>query len=202
MFGINKNKLSTLEEVRKAYENLSEEDKSAFHQSIADRVHESVGAQEEAEGQKDTQTAADREHEAVGEAEADKKAANPEEKPTEKTAEDSDASSDKGEAEAKPEAGEEDKAADESDAGKETVEKGKEQKVDETAKAGSGLEASLAKIVELLEKMVVKPEANNDEDKLAESSKKYATGLSGGYTGEKGGNKFTEADTERFLKNR
>lgn len=198
MFGINKNKLSTLEEVRKAYENLSEEDKSAFHQSIADRVHESVGAQEEAEGQKDTQTAADREHEAVGEAEADKKADKPEEKP----AEESDTSSDKGEAEAKPESDGEDKLASKSEAGKETGEKGEEPKVEEPAKSGSGLEASLIKIVELLEKMVAKPEASNDEDKLAESSKKYATGLSGGYTGEKGGNKFTEADTERFLRNR
>ncbi len=59
-------KLTTLEQVRKAYEDLSEDDKKSFHQSIADRVHESIAAQERADGNKDSQSAADREHEALG----------------------------------------------------------------------------------------------------------------------------------------
>ena len=65
------NKMSTLEEVRKAYEDLTDEDKKAFHQSLADRVHESVAAQEEHKGETDAQTAADREHEALGEEHAE-----------------------------------------------------------------------------------------------------------------------------------
>lgn len=59
-------KLTTLEQVRKAYEDLSEDDKKSFHQSIADRVHESIAAQERADGNKDSQSAAAREHEALG----------------------------------------------------------------------------------------------------------------------------------------
>lgn len=58
--------LTTLEQVRKAYEDLSEDDKKSFHQSIADRVHESIAAQERADGNKDSQSAAAREHEALG----------------------------------------------------------------------------------------------------------------------------------------
>ena len=73
MFGIkkDKDKPTTLEEVRKAYEDLSDEDKKSFHQSIADRIHESVGEQKAENGQKDEQSAADREHEALGEEHAD-----------------------------------------------------------------------------------------------------------------------------------
>ena len=63
--------LTTLEMVRKAYEDLSEEDKKTFTQSLSDRVHESVAAQERAEGDEDSQTAEDREHEALGEEHAE-----------------------------------------------------------------------------------------------------------------------------------
>lgn len=66
-------KPSTLEEVRKAYEDLSEDDKKSFHQSIADRVHESIAAQEREHGQEDSQSAAAREHEALGAEHADGK---------------------------------------------------------------------------------------------------------------------------------
>lgn len=59
-------KLTTLEQVRKAYEDLSEDDKKSFHQSISDRVHESIAAQERADGNKDSQSAEAREHEALG----------------------------------------------------------------------------------------------------------------------------------------
>nr|DAP53567.1 MAG TPA: hypothetical protein [Caudoviricetes sp.] len=71
LFGKKEEKPTTLEEVRKAYENLSDDDKKSFHQSITDRVHESIGEQEAENGQKDEQTAADREHEALGEEHAD-----------------------------------------------------------------------------------------------------------------------------------
>lgn len=58
--------MTTLEQVRKAYEDLSDDDKKSFHQSIADRVHESIAAQERADGNENSQSAADREHEALG----------------------------------------------------------------------------------------------------------------------------------------
>lgn len=58
--------MTTLEQVRKAYEDLSEDDKKSFHQSIADRVHESIAAQERADGNEDSQSAEAREHEALG----------------------------------------------------------------------------------------------------------------------------------------
>lgn len=67
------NKMTTLEQIRKAYEDLSDEDKKSFHQSIADRIHESIGEQEHEDGNKDSQSAADREHEALGMEHADGK---------------------------------------------------------------------------------------------------------------------------------
>lgn len=60
------NEMTTLEQVRKAYEDLSEDDKKSFHQSISDRVHESIAAQERADGNDDSQSAEAREHEALG----------------------------------------------------------------------------------------------------------------------------------------
>lgn len=65
--------MTTLEQVRKAYEDLSDDDKKSFHQSIADRVHESIAAQERADGNADSQSAAAREHEALGEEHAEGK---------------------------------------------------------------------------------------------------------------------------------
>ena len=65
--------MTTLEQVRKAYEDLSDDDKKSFHQSIADRIHESIGEQEHDDGNKDRQSAADREHEALGAEHADGK---------------------------------------------------------------------------------------------------------------------------------
>lgn len=66
-------KMTTLEEVKKAYADLSEDDKKSFHQSIADRVHESIAAQEREHGQEDSQSAEAREHEALGEEHAEGK---------------------------------------------------------------------------------------------------------------------------------
>lgn len=73
LFKRRRDKMSTLDEVRKAYEDLSDDDKKAFHQSIADRIHESIGEQETESGTKDSQTDADREHEALGEEHAEGK---------------------------------------------------------------------------------------------------------------------------------
>lgn len=67
------NNMTTLEQIRKAYEDLSEDDKKSFHQSISDRVHESIAAQERADGNEDSQSAAAREHEALGAEHADGK---------------------------------------------------------------------------------------------------------------------------------
>lgn len=63
--------MTTLEEVRKAYEDLSEDDKAKFHQSLKDRVDESVAAQEREHGEEDSQTAKDRIDEAEGAEKAD-----------------------------------------------------------------------------------------------------------------------------------
>lgn len=65
--------MTTLEQIRKAYDDLSDDDKESFRQSIADRIHESIGEQEHDDGDKDSQSAADREHEALGEEHADGK---------------------------------------------------------------------------------------------------------------------------------
>lgn len=59
--------MSTLDDVRKAYADLSEDDKKKFHQALADRVHESLASQERAQGTEDSQSAEAREHEALGE---------------------------------------------------------------------------------------------------------------------------------------
>lgn len=65
-----KPEMTTLEQVKKAYADLSEEDKKAFHQSLKDRVDESVGEQEHLDGDRDSQTAKDRVDEAEGEEKA------------------------------------------------------------------------------------------------------------------------------------
>lgn len=67
--------MTTLEQVRKGYENLSDDDKKTFHQSLSDRVHESIAAQERADGDEDKQSAEDREHEALGAEHADERRA-------------------------------------------------------------------------------------------------------------------------------
>lgn len=77
MFERKKNKkqeetqLTTLEQIRKAYEDLSDDDKKSFHQSLSDRIHESIAAQERADGNEDSQSAEAREHEALGEEHAE-----------------------------------------------------------------------------------------------------------------------------------
>ena len=57
----------TIEQILKAYKDLSEDDKKKFKQSIEDRIDESVGEQEHLDGDKDSQTAKDRVAESLGE---------------------------------------------------------------------------------------------------------------------------------------
>lgn len=69
-----KEQMTTLEQIRKAYDDLSDEDKKSFHeyqQSLSDRVHESIAAQEREDGNEDSQSAEAREHEALGAEHAD-----------------------------------------------------------------------------------------------------------------------------------
>ena len=65
LFG-KKEKLSTLEEIKRAYESLSEDAKKSFKESIKDHVDESVAAQKEDSGDKTEQSAEAEIHEAEG----------------------------------------------------------------------------------------------------------------------------------------
>lgn len=66
--------MTTLEQILKAYKDLSDDDKKNFKESIDDRIDESVGEQEHLDGDKDSQSAKDRIDEAIGTEDADKKA--------------------------------------------------------------------------------------------------------------------------------
>lgn len=63
---VKKEKPSTLEEIKRAYESLSEDDKKSFKESIKDHVDESVAAQKEDSGEKTEQSAEAEIHEAEG----------------------------------------------------------------------------------------------------------------------------------------
>ena len=65
LFG-KKEKPSTLEEIKRAYESLSEDDKKSFKESIKDHVDESVAAQKEDSGEQTEQSAEAEIHEAEG----------------------------------------------------------------------------------------------------------------------------------------
>lgn len=72
LFG-KKEKPSTLEEIKRAYESLSDDDKKSFQESIKDHVDESVAAQKEDSGEKTEQSAEAEIHEAEGAEHADGK---------------------------------------------------------------------------------------------------------------------------------
>ncbi len=72
LFG-KKEKPSTLEEIKRAYESLSDDDKKSFQESIKDHVDESVAAQKEDSGEKTKQSAEAEIHEAEGAEHADGK---------------------------------------------------------------------------------------------------------------------------------
>lgn len=63
--------MTTFEEIVKAYEDLSEDDKKKFHQTLKDRIDESVADQEREDKDEDKQDAKDRVDEALGEEEKD-----------------------------------------------------------------------------------------------------------------------------------
>ena len=65
LFG-KKEKPSTLEEIKRAYESLSDDDKKSFQESIKDHVDESVAAQKEDAGEKTDESAEAEIHEAEG----------------------------------------------------------------------------------------------------------------------------------------
>lgn len=65
LFG-KKEKPSTLEEIKRAYESLSDDDKKSFQESIKDHVDESVAAQKENAGEKTDESAEAEIHEAEG----------------------------------------------------------------------------------------------------------------------------------------
>ena len=63
---VKKEKPSTLEEIKRAYESLSDDDKKSFQESIKDHVDESVAAQKEDSGEKTEHSAEAEIHEAEG----------------------------------------------------------------------------------------------------------------------------------------
>lgn len=65
LFG-KKEKPSTLEEIKRAYESLSDDDKKSFNESIKDHVDESVAAQKKDAGEKTDESAEAEIHEAEG----------------------------------------------------------------------------------------------------------------------------------------
>ena len=164
MFGIKKDKPTALDEVRKAYENLSDEDKKTFEQSIADRVHESVGEQEAENDQKDDQTAADREHEALGEEHAEGKGETEELGGTDKPA--------AGEAEgaAKPE---------EEEAGEEAPEEKHEAAQEDKHEQAAEADEDLREVVKALEARISQLEMAADKapKKASEEEVDYLTAL-------------------------
>lgn len=167
-------KLTTLEEVKKAYENLSDEDRKAFHQSIADRVHESVAAQETDEGQKDTQSAEAREHEALGAEHVDGEG-----ETSELHAED-----DTAEEKKEDEKPVEEPAKEEQKAEEKPVEDGKD-----------GMEARIAELEKKIEDMLKRlPE---EKPTLEQKREKY--GLGGGAAAVKSAKRYEERDIDTLL---
>lgn len=170
MFGIKKEKPTALDEVRKAYENLSDEDKKTFEQSIADRIHESVGEQEAENDQKDDQTAADREHEALGEEHAEGKGETDELGETDKPEDGKDEDAAKTEAENPAE----EKPAEE--AAEEKHEEAQEDKSEEAEPSDGG---DLREVIKALEARVAELEKAADvaPKKASEEESDYLTAL-------------------------
>lgn len=172
-------KLTTLEEVKKAYENLSDDDRKAFHQSIADRVHESVAAQEKDEGQEDKQSAEAREHEALGEEHAEGKGK------TEELHEEDDTAGEKAE-DKKDEAKAEDGKPAEPAKGKEV--KPETDKKDDFEERLGNLEK---KIEEMLKRL--------PEEKTTLEQKREKYGLGGGNAAAKSAKRYEERDIDTLL---
>ena len=174
--GTFRKKLSTLEEVKKAYENLSDDDRKAFHQSIADRVHESVAAQEKDEGQENKQSADAREHEALGEEHADGKGE------TAELHEDDDTEEEKAE----------DKEDEEKLEGKKSA-KGEEVKPETDKK--DDFEERLGSLEKKIEEMLKR--IHEEKTTLEQKREKY--GLSGGNAAVKSAKRYEERDIDTLL---
>lgn len=80
--------MTTFDEIVKAYEDLSEDDKKKFHQTLKDRIDESVGDQERDSDDEDSQDAKDRVDEALGAEKADVEKGEDEDKDPEPEADD------------------------------------------------------------------------------------------------------------------
>lgn len=145
----------TYEQILKAIDDLSDEDKKKLHQSLKDRIDESVAAQEREDGTEDSQTAKDRVDESLGEEEHEAEKREEEDEGT-----DAKASEASEEAEETEEKLEEHEAEDES-------------KKDDMSARISGIEATVAKLVEMLTK-------GSDKESAAEKKAQETYGIGNG----------------------
>lgn len=146
--------MTTFDEIVKAYEDLSEDDKKKFHQTLKDRIDESVADQEREGDDEDSQDAKDRVDEALGAEKADVEKDEDEDKDPEPEADD------EGEGEDEPE----------------TAEDLEDHEAEDDAKAKT-VEERLDKIEAMLMKIVGEDtEAAEDVEKKA----KEVYGLGGG----------------------
>lgn len=162
----------TFDEIVKAYEDLSEDDKKKFHQTLKDRIDESVGEQEREDGDEDSQDAKDRVDESLGE-----------EEHLEEKDEEEDSDEDGEDAEEATEDAEEDLD---------------DHKTEDEAKAKT-VEERLDKIEAMLMKIVGEDaEAAEDIEKKA----KETYGLGGGtFAPEAGSDKKDKPDVRKVLRN-
>lgn len=170
--------MKTIDEILKAVDDLSEEDKKKLHQTLSDRIDESVAADERDEGDEGKEEdAKDRIDESIGTEEYD------EEKDEVEDGDDDAEDSDEGD---------EDSEADE-------VEEDLEKHEDEDKQTKDSLEARIARIEALLMKMV-----GEDKEKSSdvEEKAKEVYGLGGGtFAPEDGGKKAEKVNPLKVLRN-
>lgn len=168
--------MTTFDEIVKAYEDLSEDDKKKFHQTLKDRIDESVADQEREGDDEDSQDAKDRVDEALGAEKADIEKGEDEDEASEPE------SDDEGEGEDEPE----------------TTEDLEDHEAEDDAKAKT-VEERLDKIEAMLMKIVGEDtEAAEDVEKKA----KEVYGLGGGtFTPDEKGESKSKADVRKVLRN-
>lgn len=166
--------MKTIDEILKAVDDLSEEDKKKLHQTLSDRIDESVAADERNEGEEDKEEdAKDRIDESLGTEEYDEK----------KDEDDAEDGSDEGS---------DDSEADEVE---EDLEKHEEE--DEVKK--DDMEARIARLEAILMKIV-----GEDKEKSSdvEEKAKEVYGLGGGtFAPEDGGKKAEKVNPLKVLRN-
>ena len=170
----------TYEEILKAVNDLSEDDKKKLHQSLKDRIDESVADQERESGTENSQTAKDRVDESLGEEEYEE----------ERREEENDDSDDEGRAD------EAEKAEDEAEETEEELEEHEEADKDmksEIYKRLDSLETTVAKLAKML--------SGTDEE--AEKAAKEIYGLGNGTFAPEGGSGSGEkkVDVRKTLRN-